>query len=137
MFLLGFLGLRILIQSFPTVIQHSSLYFPPETPGSYCFLGLRVPAGVQSCLWASSTRNWLQTFSHYIIARQCHYTRVKSALKIVFLFSFCSFLSSFPLEVKGKKKKNQISRTIPGRHLGVNQTSSQSKLRFISLHPLC
>lgn len=47
-------------------------------------------------------------------------------------FPSISFLSSFPLE--GKRKRSETSRTIPGKHLGVNQTSWQSKPRCITLH---
>lgn len=59
---------------------------------------------------------------------------MKSALKIVlFLFSFHFFWLIISFRRK-KKKKSETSRTIPGKHLKVNQTSSQTKLRFVSLH---
>lgn len=128
MFLLGFLGLRILIQSFPTVIQHSSLYFLQKLQDHIASQDLEFLLMYRAACGPPAPEIGSKPFPITSSPTNVITPRVKSALKIVFLFSFCSFLSSFPLEVKGEKKNQEISRTIPGRHLGVNQTSSQSKL---------
>lgn len=97
----------------------------------HCFLALEACLLMCGAAWASSPRSWLQTFSHYIITRQCHCAKGSSALKIALSFSF-PFFSFFPL--KRKRKKSKTCRTVSGSHVGVDQTSSQSKTRFISLH---